>query len=105
MTVDFPRRRPEGCDATQMRERRFAFQPVRVVTRGDQQDRGGVRPDAVDVQEARRGSVHDRPLNAWRWVKAGSTAATFLWTRSARPLIPGGPHGGSGAAGAGLGLP
>ena len=39
-----------------MRERGFAFQPVWVVARRDQQGRGGVRPNAVDVEEARRGS-------------------------------------------------
>ena len=51
MTVDFPRRRPQGRDATQMRERRFAFQPVRVVARGDQQDRGGVDTDTMTGEQ------------------------------------------------------
>jgi hypothetical protein len=43
-----------------VRERGFASQAVRVVCRGDQQDRGGVDSDAIDLQQARRGASHER---------------------------------------------
>ena len=36
------------------------LQPVRVVAGGDQQDRGGVDADAVDLEQARRGAAHQR---------------------------------------------
>ena len=58
VTVDFSRRRRQWCGATQMRERSFAFQPVWVVACGDQQDRGGVCADTVDLEQAGRAATH-----------------------------------------------
>ena len=52
------RRRGEGCDATQMRERSFVLQPMRVVAGGDEQDRSGVGADAVDLEQFRCAATH-----------------------------------------------
>ena len=41
-------------DAAQVRPRALAAHPLRVVPGGDQQQRGGVRADAVQGQQARR---------------------------------------------------
>src|SRR5215207_8614895 len=41
-----------------MRERGFVLQPVRVVARGDEQDRGGVAADAVDLEQAWSTATH-----------------------------------------------
>ena len=47
-------------DAAEMRERGFALDPLWVVTGGDEQDRGGVDPDAVHIEKARRAATHER---------------------------------------------
>ena len=44
-------RRGERCDAAEVRERGFVADPLRVVAGGDQQDRGGVDADAVDLEQ------------------------------------------------------
>ncbi len=41
----------EGRDAAELRERCFVAEPVRVVASGDQQDRGGVRADAAQLEQ------------------------------------------------------
>jgi hypothetical protein len=43
-----------------MRERSFAFESVRIVARGDEQDRGGVHADAVELEQARCRAPHKR---------------------------------------------
>src|SRR5579862_9288769 len=60
MPIDLSGRREQGCDAAEMRERRFALQPVRIVTDCDQQDGGGAGADAVDLEQARRAVSHER---------------------------------------------
>ena len=55
VAVNLPRRRGQRSNATEMSERGFVLQSVRVVARGDQQDRGGVGPDAVDLEQTWRG--------------------------------------------------
>ena len=59
VTINLARRREQRRDATEMRERGFAFQSVRVVARGNQQDRRGVDPDAVDLSQARRAAPNE----------------------------------------------
>jgi len=54
----FAGRRWDGRDAAEMRERGFAGEPVGIVAGGDQQDRGGVDPDAVDVEQRGSGAAH-----------------------------------------------
>ena len=51
------RRRRSGGHASRSG---FVAQPVRIVARGDQQDRGGVGADAVDLEQARCTATHER---------------------------------------------
>ena len=50
----------QGCDTAQVRPRGLATDTIRVVTGGDQQDRGSVDPDTVEVSETCRGRSHER---------------------------------------------
>ena len=56
--VGLARRHGEGCDATQIRERSFVLQSMRVVAGSDQQDGSGVGADAVDLERHGARATH-----------------------------------------------
>ena len=54
-----PLGRGQGCERHDNVLTRLVFEPVGLVAGGDEQDRGGVGADAVDLEQARRGSPHE----------------------------------------------
>ena len=56
----FPGGGRDRGDTAQVRPRAFAAQPLRVIPGGDQQQRGGIRADAVQGEQARRAGGDQR---------------------------------------------
>ena len=59
-----------------MRERGLVGEPVGIVAGGDEQDRSGVDPDAVDLEQGRRRPLHELLEVASRRVPSASSANT-----------------------------
>ena len=58
-------------DATQVRRRAFAAQPLRVIPGSDQQQRGGIRAGAVPGEQARRAGGDQRADQLFQAVQLG----------------------------------
>ena len=96
--VGLARRRVDRGDAAEVRERGFGCEPVRVVAGGDEQDRGGVDADAVELEQARRAvartSVSSSPSRRSASASSASDAASQGRDRELRRVHDGVAAGG-----------